>query len=274
MKRAIFLDFDGTLAHLGEVPPAHVEVVRAARAAGNAVMLCTGRPKSMLPARRLVAGFDGIVASGGGYVEVAGEVLSDRRFPAAVATRAVRTLTRHRVAFLLEAPDALYGLPGIDAVMAARLGAGRLAHEEGDGGGPRDVLERLEMSEDLLHTSFSKISFFDSPVSGELLIEQIGPEVALLPSSISGLGGSAGEIHLADVHKGIGMRVAAAYLGVAPEDVVAFGDGVNDVEMLEEAGIGVAIKGSDPLVLAAADRFAEGPENDGLVAAFEELGLV
>lgn len=144
VKRAIFLDFDGTLAHLGEVPPAHVEVVRAARAAGNAVMLCTGRPKSMLPARRLVAGFDGIVASGGGYVEVAGEVLSDRRFPAAVATRAVRTLTRHRVAFLLEAPDALYGLPGIDAVMAARLGAGRLAHEEGDGGGPRDVLERLE----------------------------------------------------------------------------------------------------------------------------------
>ena len=55
--------------------------------------------------------------------------------------------------------------------------------------------------------------------------------------------------------------------------MIAFGDGLNDVEMLELAGIGVAIEGADPRVLAAADRTARGPEHEGLVAAFAELGL-
>lgn len=272
--KGIFLDFDGTLAHLGEVPAAHVQIIRDARAAGNAVMLCTGRPRSMLPARRLEAGFDGIVASGGAWVEVAGEVLADRRFPSEVAARAISVLTRHRVAFLLEGPEAMYGPLGLDEVLASRLGTGHLARSAGDGGGPRDALERLHLSDDLSDKSFSKISFFDSPVAGQELIESIGPEVALLPSSISGLGGSAGEIHLEDVHKGVGMRLAAAHLGVAITDVVAFGDGINDLEMLQEAGVGVAMAGSPERLLAVADRIAEGPDRDGLVAAFQELGLV
>ena len=62
-------------------------------------------------------------------------------------------------------------------------------------------------------------------------------------------------------------------LGSRAEDVVAFGDGLNDVEMLEYAGAGVAIEGSAAPVLAAADRTAAPPAEQGLVAAFAELGL-
>ena len=56
---ALFLDVDGTYAHRGVVPAGHVAVVRAARARGHAVLLCTGRPRSMLQPRLLEAGFDG-----------------------------------------------------------------------------------------------------------------------------------------------------------------------------------------------------------------------
>ncbi|WP_217617303.1 HAD hydrolase family protein, partial [Cellulomonas sp. GbtcB1] len=64
--RYVFLDGDGTYAHHGEVPPGHERVDRAARANGHRVLLCTGRPESMLPDRIRAADVHGIVASAGG----------------------------------------------------------------------------------------------------------------------------------------------------------------------------------------------------------------
>ncbi len=270
----MFLDVDGTYAHHGEVPAAHASAVRAARAAGHAVLLCTGRPKSMLPARILGAGFDGIVAAAGGYVEVDGEVLADRRFPAPLAERAVAALRAHDVAFILEAPDALYGPLGLDRRLAALFGA-HLHPQPGERhGGPSDILDGLTMSDDLAGASFGKITCFGSSVPVVTLRDEIGGPLGVLPSSIPGMGESAGEIYLEGVHKAVGMRIAAQHVGVALADVIAFGDGLNDLEMIAEAGIGVAIEGADPRVLAVADRVAAGPERAGLVSAFEDLGLI
>ncbi len=269
--RAIFLDFDGTYADAGVVPRGHVAAVRAARAAGNMVLLCTGRPKAMLTDHVLEAGFDGIVAAAGGYVEVAGEVLVDTRFPAGLAAATIRVLDAHDVAYLLEAPEAVYGRPGVAERLAAVL-VDHFADPPGQGG-PQDILAKLETSEDLSGVSFGKVTFFDSPVAGAVLAAEIGEGIGLLPSSIHGLGDSAGELHLPGVHKAGGMAVVAERFGLERRQLVAFGDGLNDVEMLEYAGLGVAIEGSHPDVVAVADHMAAGPEREGLLAAFVELGL-
>lgn len=294
-RKAVFLDVDGTYAHHGVAPPGHVDAVRAARAAGHRVLLCTGRPRSMLPARLLAAGFDGVVAAAGAYVEIDGRVLADQRFPAELAASTVRTLDLHDIAYVLEAPDALHGRLGVDERLR-RLLSGRVGnrtHPEDDqptavpdaagsaGGapseperdGPVDILRALRMAEDLSGASFGKVTYFDSPVPAAALVEAIGAGVGVLPSSIPGMGESAGEIYLEGVHKAVGIEVVAAHLGLAREDVVAVGDGLNDLEMLAWAGVGVAIAGAHPDVLAAADRVAEGPRVEGLVAAFAELGL-
>nr|WP_024288417.1 HAD hydrolase family protein [Cellulomonas sp. KRMCY2] len=70
------------------------------------------------------------------------------------------------------------------------------------------------------------------------------------------------------------MEVVARDLGIGREDVIAFGDGANDLEMLAYAGTAVAIEGGDPRLVALADLIARGPERAGLVAAFAELGLL
>ncbi|WP_447925328.1 HAD hydrolase family protein [Georgenia muralis] len=271
-RRAIFLDVDGTFADRGVVPARHVAAVRAARAAGHLVLLCTGRPRSMLPERILEAGFDGFVAAAGGYVEVAGEVLVDRRFPAALAARVVEVLDTHDVAYVLEAPDALYGPLGIDERLRSIL-SGQLGGDD-EQEGPVDILRALRMSADLTGASFGKVTMFDSPVPIASLGTTLGAEVGVLPSSIPGMGDSAGELFLTGVHKAAGMAVVAEHLGVAQRDTVAFGDGLNDLEMLEYAGVGVAIEGADPRVLAVSDRTARGPGEEGLADAFAALELL
>ena len=271
-RRAVFLDIDGTYADHGDVPPAHAAAVRRAREAGHLVFLCTGRPKSMVPARILAAGFDGFVGGAGAYVEVDGAVLADVRFPPEVAQRTVEVLLAHDVAFVLEAAEALWGPPGVDERMARHLAP----HLRGGETRPRpfDLLDSLRMTDDLSDASFGKVSCVESPTPIPELAELIGPEVAALPSSIPDLGVAAGELHLAGMHKAVGMRIVVEAMGLDPAGVVAEGDGLNDVEMLAEAAVGVAIAGSHPRLLAVADRLAAGPAEEGLATLFADLGLL
>jgi len=53
--------------------------------------------------------------------------------------------------------------------------------------------------------------------------------------------------------------------------VIAFGDDVNDVRMLKEAGLGVAVANAAPEVLAAADRVTASNDEDGVALVLEEL---
>ena len=77
-KKLIFLDIDGTLTEPGKnIPPeSAVEAVEMARRAGHKVFLCTGRNYGMLKPL-LKYGFDGLIASSGGYIEVEKKVIYD-----------------------------------------------------------------------------------------------------------------------------------------------------------------------------------------------------
>ena len=261
--RVAFLDVDGTYADHGTVPEAHAAAVKAARSAGHKVLLCTGRPESMLPPALLAAGFDGVVATAGAFVRLDGEVLSDLRFPDDLADRVRHVLDAHDVAYLLETPDAVYGPVGLDARLERR----------GDAA-PHEILDVLRMPGDLAGVRYAKISYFDSRVPIAALRAELGPEVGILPSSYADTGDNAGEIHLAGVHKAVGMAAVVQHLGITPAQVVGVGDGYNDVEMLQYAGTAVAIEGAPPAVLAEADLVVPGPAGGGVAQAFARLGML
>lgn len=73
------------------------------------------------------------------------------------------------------------------------------------------------------------------------------------------------------VTKGSGLAFVASALGIELDRVVAFGDGENDVELLEVAGFGVAVEGGHPRLLAIADRTCPGPEEEGVAAVMETV---
>ncbi len=71
--------------------------------------------------------------------------------------------------------------------------------------------------------------------------------------------------------KAMALRELAARWGWGMENVVAFGDDINDVEMVREAGLGVAVENAVSEVKAVADRVAPSNDEDGVAAVLEEL---
>ena len=61
--------------------------------------------------------------------------------------------------------------------------------------------------------------------------------------------------------------------GIRREEVMAFGDGGNDIEMIEYAGIGVAMGNAVPQVKSAADYITADNDHDGVGLAVEKFIL-
>ena len=82
------------------------------------------------------------------------------------------------------------------------------------------------------------------------------------------------ELTAPGINKSSGLRHACDLLGITAADVVAFGDGDNDVDMLRFAGIGVAMANALPVAKAAADKIAGHHDEGGIEKMLAELGLV
>ena len=116
--------------------------------------------------------------------------------------------------------------------------------------------------------AFSK-SFADgaSPASGGLL------------SKFKSAGTSAGSQMGASIGSALSAKGAAIAglierLGLEREDVIACGDGLNDLAMIKYAGLGVAMGNACDEALAAADYVTASVDDDGIRRALEHFGVI
>ena len=71
------------------------------------------------------------------------------------------------------------------------------------------------------------------------------------------------------VSKGSGLAFVAEHLGFAAEHTVAFGDGENDLELLEWAGYAISVENGHELLRARADWLCPPAEEEGVAQALE-----
>ena len=71
------------------------------------------------------------------------------------------------------------------------------------------------------------------------------------------------------VSKGSGLAFLAEHLGFAAEHTVAFGDGENDLELLDWAGFGVSVENGHEALVARADWLCPGADEEGVAQALE-----
>lgn len=101
------------------------------------------------------------------------------------------------------------------------------------------------------------------------LLEDLLDECAITSWSDAGI-----DIIPRDGGKTAGIQVYLDENGIDISETMAFGDGENDIEMLEYVGIGVAMGNGKDKVKAAADYVTDTVENNGIEKALKHFGLI
>ncbi|MGP3970770.1 HAD family hydrolase [Streptomyces sp. 6N223] len=259
--RLVALDIDGTLPAWTEVEeqaaePAGSRILKALRAtldAGAHVVLCSGRsPHGMtrVADRLNLYGQNGermwMVASNGAvlcrYAPL--DIVREETFDPGPAVRAV----------LGRCPSALVAVEyqGAGYRVTAPFPVGELPGET--------ILTGLD---DLLAQPASRVIVRDPSATAEEFARLTGE--LDLPGADHVVGWSAWlDLTPVNVSKASGLRHVCAELGLDGEEVLAIGDGRNDIEMLRWAGRGVAVAQAPQEVRDAADAVTAAAEDDGV----------
>lgn len=81
------------------------------------------------------------------------------------------------------------------------------------------------------------------------------------------------EVNARGVDKGNGLLKLGEMLGIKREEIMACGDGLNDLAMIQKVGLGVAMANASEEVKEAADYVTAGNEEDGVAKAIEKFVL-
>ena len=100
----------------------------------------------------------------------------------------------------------------------------------------------------------------------EALLKEKFPHLSICRSHQSYL-----EVMNSAATKGNAVRFLEKYFGLKTEEVIAFGDNFNDLDMLEHAGLGVAMGNAPEEIKQAANRVTAGNNEDGLALILEEV---
>ena len=71
--------------------------------------------------------------------------------------------------------------------------------------------------------------------------------------------------------KGYALEALAKYLGISLDDTIAIGDHMNDISMINTAGLGVAVANAEQETIDAADYITTSNDNDGVALTIEKL---
>ena len=250
----LFFDIDGTLAEGTHVPPSAAEAVARTRAAGNLVFICTGRPRRYAE-KNFGAYADGFVCSNGRLAVRGNEILVHKPLTASQLGAITHTLDEQGAGYGFCAADAIYygGNPAYREVAMSVNGA------------VLPLAEALREGTDLYNLD---VYFADaaereaiSTALGELcLVNPHGPH----PSA---------DITVRGYGKGDAVRDVCAALGIPHEQSYAFGDGINDLSMIEAAGHGVAMGNAVDELKDAAEFVTTSIHDDGIAVGLAHFGL-
>lgn len=248
--RLVALDVDGTLVDgANEMSAAVRETVRAVRDAGIEVAISTGRAIPGVVNTTEKLGFtEGYAIASNGAVVFSYDPVTVLHAVTFDASDAVRRVMEH-------VPDAI--------VAVEELGVGFRVNRpfpEGEVSGQF----RVEDVESLIAEPVTRVVIRSTDHTAEeftAIVEDLG-----LTGTNYFIGYSAWlDLAPDGVSKASGLEYLIDRLGIAQEDVLAVGDGNNDIEMLQWAGRGVAMGHAPEALIEVADHVTGSIDDDGLV---------
>lgn len=267
-RKLIFLDVDGTLVDFTmHMPESAREALSIARKRGHLISLCTGRTVTNVYPWLLDFGFDAIVASAGAYVSANDKVIYHSVLANDKVQDMVEVLKEHGACFMLQGINGRY----VDEENAKKMRE-RCMRLGLDIDGALNGLTLVEHPEQM--PALESGMYFDADIPVDVMQKEVGNYIKITGASFDKDRQMSGEMTKMGVNKATGMQRLMDELKIGREDTIAFGDGPNDVEMLQFAGTGVAMGNAIPAVKQYADMVTDKIDEDGLYHAFERLHLL
>ena len=258
--KILFFDIDGTLWNWkNEIPDSTKKAVRLTREKGNLAFINSGRSRGFIRSEELLGlGFDGIVSGCGTLIEYGGKVIYEYEMPADQAVRIVSGVRRHGWKPVLEGRDYLY----MDFEEFADDWYGhKLKRELGD---------RLKtIAGEWGSWRMQKLSCNIRGADREACAREFGNEFDFILHDLD-----VCELVPRPHSKGTGIQNVCELLNVPVSETFAFGDSVNDMEMLKTAGTAIVMGNARDRVREAADYITTPQEEDGIWNACVHFGLV
>lgn len=278
-QKLIFFDIDGTLMGASrKVTEKNVEAIHELRKNGHKVFLCTGRSPASIDQSLIDIGFDGVVASAGSLVLINNEYVFENFINQYLLSEVMLLFTNHQVLFSLETKNAVYQAPGIknffDTINKERFKDNlELArtYEDREKNFKRKTLQEF----DLYSTPVMKLCFI-SPVKEnfyqcvDFLKEFFNIVIFSKPDEKY----VNGEIIVKHCTKGDAVKYVTKYFKADIKDTIAYGDSMNDYEMLQVAHLSVVSQKSSGELKDMADDQFEDPDNDGIYKHLKKIGLI
>lgn len=258
-QKIAFFDIDGTLIDVpnGLLHPTQetIHALHAFQSAGNLIMVATAR--GTVPQTIQDIGFDGYICNDGHYITYHNETIADELFDANQIKRLQETFKK----FGGKAIFAGHSGQWCDCAEDPYI----VKHREmfvGSAQKPKDLVESFTNQD--VH-AISCCVLFDSA-------EMLWNCYAILEDAFTMIPYDKGLIRMDVYCKGFSKGSACEYmykkLHIAKEDSYAFGDGVNDVEMLQLVGHGIAMGNAVESLKCVASDVTESVGNDGIQKAF------
>ncbi len=257
--KAIFFDIDGTLVSFKthKIPQSTIDAITEVKAKGHKVFISTGRPKMIINnLSNLEHLFDGFVTMNGGYCFVKDQVIFKSIIPKQDVQNIAKYCKENNFATIFVSEH---------EIMVAK---------------PNKLVK--EIFYDYLNVSVIPEKTFEEALEKD--IYQMTPfitkeqELSIL-DKIPNCQPERWNKHFVDiVSKGVtketGLEAVRKYYNLNREDIIAFGDGGNDLTMLKYAGVGIAMGNAADNVKAVADYVTTSVDEDGIMNGLKHLNLI
>ena len=260
-RYALFFDIDGTLVSFKthQIPASTILALTQAKANGHRVFIATGRPIQILTNVGSIAHLvDGYITTNGAYCFVGDEMVCTNAIAQSDVETMLEDARRYDYSCVVASTTqfAVYNPhPDFDRIFIEQLAV--------EGLSPDCMNLEKALTEPILQFS----PFFDIAHEQELMPR--------LPGCISGRWHPAfTDITARGTDKGSALHKMARHLGIDMSHTVAFGDGGNDLTMIREAGIGIAMGNANEQLKAQANHITTSVDDDGILQAFRHFEII
>jgi Cof subfamily protein (haloacid dehalogenase superfamily) len=280
-KKIIFFDIDGTLVVCDGkeyIPDSAIEAIQVARKNGHLVYLCTGRSKAEIYPFILDVGIDGIIGAGGGYVEIDNKILYHKTVSEISLKHLINYFEENKYDYYLESNTGLIAsknmIPRVEFMLYGDYINDSEARKRWDKQ-DNHFINALQTMDNMFLEDVNKICFLENKrIPFYELKKEFEEEFSIIKCTVQAFGDESGELTVPGIHKGTAIEILIKHLGIHQKDTYAFGDGMNDAEMLEYVKVGIAMGNAKDGLKSIADEVCESQVEDGIYKAMKRHGLI